>query len=121
MEPELVAFGTLVQIALFIRTFFATVGLPIRNPIDCFIDNEAAEFFVANGHMTDRNRHLHARHLAAHTHHKLGHITVQPIRSADNKADMNTKLHGPKKHAALAAHFEHKIPDHRHTGVQDTA
>lgn len=29
---------------------------------------------------------------------------------------MNTKLHGPKKHAALAAHFEHKIPDARHTG-----
>jgi hypothetical protein len=105
-EAEIMAASEATKSILAIRLILRDMGKEIKGPTVLFEDNQAAIYFAQNEGTPARMKHIDLREYFVRDHVLAGNVTLAKIASADNCADMFTKVmpkDGYCKHRDLTA------------------
>ena len=90
-EAEFLQLTSAAKRALYLRSIFDDLGLPMDDPTSLYIDNQAAIAMVMESKPTPRMRHIDTQLFAVQDWRADGHIAVTHIRGDQNPADDLTK------------------------------
>jgi hypothetical protein len=90
-ESELVACSELIKEIKFIIQVLTSVGIPVKLPVVCHVDNVGAIFLANNLTTGDRTKHIDVRHHFVREIVEEGIVKIIFIKTADNDADLWTK------------------------------
>ena len=91
-EAEIMAASEATKSILAIRLILRDMGKEIKGPTVLFEDNQAAIYFAQNEGTPARMKHIDLREYFVQDHVLAGNVTLAKIASADNCADMFTKV-----------------------------
>ncbi|BEI82287.1 hypothetical protein CcaverHIS002_0301550 [Cutaneotrichosporon cavernicola] len=96
MEAEYIAAADASHEILWMRTLLNEIGLPMTQPTQLHIDNQAAIRLAANPTLHERSKHIELRHHIIRQLVDLGIITLHYVPTGQQRADGFTKpLSGP--------------------------
>jgi hypothetical protein len=91
MESEYISLYTAAKQAVWTRQIFEAVGVPFKNPLDIWCDNQAA-ISVAKGEGShEAKKHIDVKYHYVQELVEKEQINVEYIESGDNDADILTK------------------------------
>ena len=105
MESEYYAICKSVQEALYLRMLFEEVGLRVDTPLVIREDNQACIAFSKDPGEHKRTKHIDYRHFFVRDHVNDGEITLEPVTSENQLADIFTKSFEPKRFLFLRNHL----------------
>ena len=130
-ESEYYTLCEAAKMIKFVVQLLMTMGIPVRLPVICRVDNKAAIFMAENATTTQRMRHIDIKHRFIVQMVTDGLIKIIYVKTEDNLADGYTKNVGPDVHEKHTGEymitrqvFEDAISlwDHlREQGVEDGA
>jgi hypothetical protein len=90
-EAELVACSELIKEIKFIIQLLSSVGIPVKLPVVCRVDNVGAIFLANNLTTGDRTKHIDVRHKFVREIVQEGTVLIQFVRTLENDSDLWTK------------------------------
>ena len=100
-EAEYLAASRATQQTPWLRRLLANIQHPETRPTPVMIDNQAAISVAKNTAPTKRRKFIDIKHHHIQDHIKKGNITVHHIPTAENIADLFTKITGSQRHNHL--------------------
>jgi hypothetical protein len=88
---EIVALDTTTKRALWLRKLEGAFHIGNGSPTIIHEDNDAAIAISAKERRTKRTRHVAVKYFATNHNIKEGDVSISPVASADNTADIGTK------------------------------
>jgi len=104
VEAEIIALGTSVQEALYVRGLLKELGYAQEKPTIIYVDNSGAKSYGTNPgqYSGKRNmRHIELRYYFIREHVRNGNIEIRQVPSAQNIADIFTKALPRPQHDTL--------------------
>ena len=90
-EAELVALSEAVKEVKFIAQLLQSMGMKVKLPIICRVDNTGAIFIAENATTTSRTKHIDTRYHFVRELVEQGFIKIVFVKTKENIADMFTK------------------------------
>jgi histone deacetylase 1/2 len=104
-EAEYMAAAAAIKEALWLKTLFTDLSVPLTGPFNLYVDNQAALKILRNPVTTPRSKHIDVLYHFARERVMSGDIAVSYVESAHNLADVFTKPLPPVKHTACCTGF----------------
>ena len=97
-ESELVALSAAACDAIWLRNLLVEIGKPMDNPTRIYCDNLAARTVAHNPTSAKNLKHVARRHFFVQDLTKTKEVVVPGVESANNYADILTKLYDSPTH-----------------------
>jgi hypothetical protein len=95
LESEYMAASSATSEALWLRKFLPELGYVIGGPVRIFGDNKGALTLLKDPVCSSRTKHIDTIHKHARERVQLGHLAFDYVESANNVADIFTKVLSP--------------------------
>lgn len=93
-DAEYLALSLAVKELIWIYMLLKTMGIPIEKPCVIYEDNRATIKIAENATAMRRTKHIDIRHHFLREHVENGIITVKPVATTEQLADIMTKVLG---------------------------
>jgi hypothetical protein len=103
LESEYMAASSATSEALWLRNFLPELGYVIGGPVKIFGDNKGALTLLKDPVCSSRTKHIDTIHKHARERVQLGHLAFDYVESANNVADIFTKVLSPTAFEPLKA------------------
>jgi len=90
-EAELIALSEAVKEVKFIAQLLESMGMKVKLPIVCRVDNTGAIFIAENATTSSRTKHIDTRYHFVRELTEEGFIKILFVKTKENIADMFTK------------------------------
>jgi hypothetical protein len=91
-EAEYVALGDAASEAIWLKQFLAEIGINLKGGLKLYVDNKAAIDIAHNPKFHNRTKHIDVKYHFVRDHVDKKTIEVEKVQSAENVADIFTKL-----------------------------
>ncbi len=91
-EAEYVALGDAASEAIWLKQFLTGIGINLKGRLKLYVDNKAAIDIAHNPKFHNRTKHIDVKYHFVRDHVDKKNIEVEKVQSAENVADISTKL-----------------------------
>ena len=91
-EAELIALNAAVSEAVWFKHLLTELTGEEHGPVTLYEDNESAKAIAQDDRQSERTKHMDVKYFAIREFIESGDVVVESIASADNLADMFTKV-----------------------------